>query len=53
MTSFYAFSGFKRGQRNQHPNTSLLAIEKCNTKEDARFYVGKRCVFLYKVSCFD
>lgn len=42
------FTGFKRGQRNQHPNTALLAVEKCKTKEDSRFYVGKRCVFLYK-----
>uniref|UniRef100_A0A8D8UDS8 Large ribosomal subunit protein eL33 n=1 Tax=Cacopsylla melanoneura TaxID=428564 RepID=A0A8D8UDS8_9HEMI len=42
------FTGFKRGQRNQHPNTALLAVEKCKSKEDSRFYVGKRCVFLYK-----
>nr|CAG4642932.1 EOG090X0IZN [Evadne anonyx] len=42
------FTGYKRGLRNQHENTSLLQVEGCNTMEDARFYVGKKCVFVHK-----
>ncbi|XP_014277277.1 large ribosomal subunit protein eL33 [Halyomorpha halys] len=42
------FTGFQRGQRNQNENTALLAVEGCKTKEDCTFYVGKKCVFVYK-----
>ncbi|KAL1140101.1 hypothetical protein AAG570_000033 [Ranatra chinensis] len=42
------FTGFKRGQRNQHENTALLSVEGCGTKRDSWFYVGKKCVFVYK-----
>nr|ALS04291.1 60S ribosomal protein L35a [Acartia pacifica] len=42
------FTGFKRGQRNQHPNTALVKMEGCSSKEDARFYIGKRCAYVYK-----
>lgn len=43
------FTGFKRGLRNQHENTALLSVEGCSTKSDSWFYVGKKCVFVYKV----
>ena len=44
------FTGYKRGLRNQHENTALLKVAGCVGKEDSRFYVGKKCVFVYRVS---
>jgi ribosomal protein L35AE/L33A len=31
------FTGYKRGQRNQHENTALLKLEGCQDKEEARW----------------
>ena len=31
------FTGYKRGQRNQHEHTALLQVEGCGQKEDARW----------------
>jgi len=42
------FTGYKRGLRNQHENTALLKVEGCRYKSHSKWYIGKKCVFVYK-----
>lgn len=40
--------GYKRGQRVQEHQQSLVKIEGVLTKKDASFYYGKRIAYVYK-----
>ena len=42
------FTGFQRGKTSQNVNKALLKIENVRSKDEAKYYLGKRCVFIYK-----
>ncbi|CDO65225.1 60S ribosomal protein L35ae, putative [Plasmodium reichenowi] len=42
--------GYKRSQRNQDPNFTLISIKNVNTKKHAQFYVGKRVAYVYRTT---
>ena len=42
------FLSFRRSRELQSPNQALLKIEGVNDTEAAKYYFGKRCVYIYK-----
>ena len=42
--------GHARGKRNTHPDTTIVALEGVATKEEAKFYLGKRVAYVYRGS---
>jgi len=40
--------GYTRSREQQKPNRALVEIIGCKTREDARFYLGKRVLYLTK-----
>mmetsp|Transcript_20251 Transcript_20251/g.38874 ORF Transcript_20251/g.38874 Transcript_20251/m.38874 type:complete len:127 (-) Transcript_20251:90-470(-) len=40
--------GYKRSKSNCYATTTLVKIEGVSTKEDTKFYVGKRIAYVYK-----
>lgn len=41
--------GYRRSQRDQDPNNTLIEIEGVKSQEAARFYLGKRIAYVYPV----
>ena len=39
---------YRGNHHRQHPNRALVKIEDVHTKEDARYYLGHRVLYLYR-----
>lgn len=42
------FLGYKRSLRNQYENIALLRLDGVNRLRDTEYYIGKRCVYVYR-----
>ena len=42
------FTGFRRSREIQQPNQAIMAIEGVKDTKAANYYLGKRCVYIYK-----
>ena len=41
-------TGYTKGKSDQKPNHCILKLEGVSTKEDTKFYLGKRVAYIYK-----
>ena len=46
------FLGFRRNRDNQHANQAILRLEGVNDSQSAKYYLGKRCVYIYKAPTY-
>merc|ERR1711920_141331 len=41
-------TGFKRSKSNTYPTCTLIKIDGVRTREDTKYYLGKRIAYVYK-----
>lgn len=42
--------GYRRSRLNIHPNRALVKIEDVKSREDARYYLGHRVLYIYRAA---
>ena len=46
------FLGFRRNRDHQQANQAILRLEGVNDIQSAKYYLGKRCVYIYKAPTY-